>query len=129
MVAVVVRNGPTVLLCQAPDGPWDLPRAEVLPFEPLATAAQRSVKAKTGLTITAVKQSVVHEIIEVPDRHDLYFVFEAAPSGGTLTPGDCVAEARWFFTDELAAQDVSSVVREVLVGHEAVEARNPSEAL
>jgi 8-oxo-dGTP diphosphatase len=103
----VIRDdeGRVLLVLRARDpqrGRWSVPGGRVEPGEDLPEAAAREAYEETGLEV-AVGPELWRVTVPIGDGrlfevHD----FAATVVGGTLTPGDDAADARWVRPDELS---------------------------
>jgi 8-oxo-dGTP diphosphatase len=105
--AVIVDDaGRVLLVLRARDpqrGHWSVPGGRVEPGEAFGEAAAREALEETGLRV-AIGPELWTATIPIGDGgsfevHD----FAATVVGGTLTPGDDAADARWVRADELAS--------------------------
>lgn len=90
-------------------GVWSLPGGRIEPGESARDAAAREVFEETGLVVSVGELLLVAEL-------GPYVVADYAATvvGGTLTPGDDAADARWFAVSELDAVPLSPGLRSAL---------------
>ncbi|MHB1001115.1 MAG: NUDIX hydrolase [Armatimonadota bacterium] len=108
VAAVVIRDG-SILLIQRGDEPsrgkWSIPGGRVEWGETLTDAVKREVKEETGLDVTVGDVAAVFDMIVHDDEgiafHYVIIDYFAESSGGTLTPGDDAADARWVPFEDL----------------------------
>ena len=115
--AVVVRDGQKVLLgirAKEPNkGKWVLPGGKIERFESIEDAAIRETREETGLLVSIEAQLGVWEIIDPPEHRVIVYSL-ARPLGGELKASSDLDDVRFCNREELAALDVSPIVRSVL---------------
>jgi 8-oxo-dGTP pyrophosphatase MutT (NUDIX family) len=115
--------GCLLLVHQVDRQQWGTVGGAIEPGESPADAAVREASEETGLTVevtgpvAALGGSAFEMTYPNGDRCAyLSIVFDARVTGGALTPdGEEVSQCRWFTRPELAAADISSVSRSVLL--------------
>lgn len=125
-VSVLVRHEGRVLLVKrgrAPfAGQWSLPGGHVEGGETLAGAAAREVREETGITVDALRQIDLIEVVSrgADDglaRHFVLVVFAARYHSGTVTAGDDAAETHWLAPAEFAGLQLTEETRRVIASH------------
>ena len=111
-VAVVIRDGPAVLLCRRPSDAtrwadmWEFPHAETLPDEPDGVAAARVALALTGVSVSIGTE--VRTVRHGVTRWAITMVcLDATRTGGEFRPG-AYTDGRWVTPAELDTFPVSS---------------------
>jgi acetyl-CoA carboxylase carboxyl transferase subunit beta len=82
-------------------GCWSVPGGRAEDGETLQQTAAREAYEETGLVVTIGRELWS---VQIPTGHGRLFEvhdFAATVVGGTLTPGDDAADARWFTADQL----------------------------
>ena len=121
VAAVIIRDGQILLIKRAYDpskGLWSIPGGRVELGEMLVEAVKREVREETGLEIKVGKVAGVFDLI-IPREtgiafHYVIIDYFATPTGGTLTPGDDAADARWVPFEELNQYELTPHLRERL---------------
>lgn len=115
--AFVHRDG-EVLLVRFDDRPdvWELPGGSASPGERLAETARLTLRAQTGLRCrpTDVVEAREQRFVLVADGDavtGIWAFFEAGEPTGERSPGEGVAAAEWFDTDDLPDAVVPEVAR------------------
>jgi A/G-specific adenine glycosylase len=116
-VAVVVRDGPRVLVARRPDGGrwagmWEFPRGERRPDEDTADAAVRLAADLAGLRVTPKGELTVVRHAVTRFRIRLACV-EARLDGGAFASSH-YTEGRWLPPDELSGLPVSTPQRKLI---------------
>ena len=118
-VGAVIRDGAgrLLLIKRGHDpgaGLWSLPGGRIEPGETDAQALVREMREETGLTIapgrllgTVERPGPGGSVIDIRD-------YAATVTGGTLTPGDDAADARWAGPADLAALPLTDGLTEAL---------------
>ncbi|MGI5950879.1 MAG: NUDIX hydrolase [Brooklawnia sp.] len=84
-------------------GRWTVPGGRVEPGETLRQAAVREAREETGLDVRIEREALNVRLPTADGREFDVHDFVATVIGGTLTPGDDAADARWFDPDELTS--------------------------
>jgi ADP-ribose pyrophosphatase YjhB (NUDIX family) len=118
-VGAVIRDGAgrLLLIKRGHDpgaGLWSLPGGRIEPGETDAQALVREMREETGLTVvpgrllgTVERPGPGGSVIDIRD-------YAATVTGGTLTPGDDAADARWAGPADLAALPLTDGLTEAL---------------
>jgi ADP-ribose pyrophosphatase YjhB (NUDIX family) len=104
-VAAVVSEGERLLLVRRAASPrigyWALPAGymdvDELPEEALA----REVTEETGVAVRVLQLQGIAPLAGWAERRGILLLYRAEATGGELTPGDDVSEARWFGREEV----------------------------
>jgi 8-oxo-dGTP diphosphatase len=104
-VSVLVVEGERFLICRRQEhvfrgGFWCIPGGYMEFDEDYLTAGKREVLEETGLEVDVLGLLSVASNFLAPSLHSLSIILLARPAGGTLKPGDDIAEARWHGLDE-----------------------------
>jgi 8-oxo-dGTP diphosphatase len=116
--AVVKDSGGRLLLIKRGHEPgaglWSLPGGRVEPGETDAEALVREMREETGLTVApgpligrVQRPGAGGSVLDIRD-------YAATVIGGTLSPGDDAADARWTRADELNALPLTEGLAEIL---------------
>jgi ADP-ribose pyrophosphatase YjhB (NUDIX family) len=84
-------------------GLWCLPSGFIEHDESPETAAVREAKEETGLDVELGELMGLHSYYDASRGNGILILYRARATGGTLTPGDDAAEARYFTPGELPA--------------------------
>lgn len=99
-VAVVVRQGETILFGRRSGGPyrgaWCLPCGYVEWGEEVRAAAAREFREETGLIVAAGAVLAVHSNLHDPERLTVGIWFAGQVIGGQLAPGDDLDQVALF---------------------------------
>jgi 8-oxo-dGTP diphosphatase len=116
--AVVKDSGGRLLLIKRGHEPgaglWSLPGGRIEPGETDAEALVREMREETGLTVEpgpligrVQRPGAGGSVLDIRD-------YAATVIGGTLTPGDDAADARWALADDLNALPLTEGLAEIL---------------
>jgi 8-oxo-dGTP diphosphatase len=116
--AIVIADDSRILLVERGkppgEGLWSLPGGKVERGETLTAAVAREVREETGL---AVRVGPLVDVVErISDEHHYVILAHLAhPTGGSLTAGSDVRDARWLDDDAIAALPTTDGLADVIV--------------
>lgn len=124
VAAVVVDDGRLLLVRRGPGpagGTWDLPGAVLATGQTICEAVVEAVSAETGLEAVGGALLGFDERLEVEPHTVRVVVQMLLPGDAVPSPGNGVAEARWFAAHEVGELRFAPGVPEFLHDHEVLE--------
>jgi len=118
--ALIVEDGRVLLVRRGVvprRGYWAMPSGFVEYDEHPREALAREIREETGLEAEVGRVVEVYPMAD-PNKKGVFLLFETRITGGELTPGDDVSEARWFPLEDIPWEEMAFPQLKEVLNHE-----------